>query len=220
MADLDELENVFDLLGAQLPDPFDRRDRRSDDLRERFHDDRPLMLVAVEGGTPVGGALAFRNPDGSATLRIAAVVERCRRRGVARRLVESVETAAGRLGVDRIGLGTDEAVDFWFHLGYQPRLLLQWADDPTRYDEESAAVLRGPLAGLRYRRSSFVGTPQLFVDLDEPRPDVRDLVDAMTTGCDVGFMMTKPISPGVASLPAMETAAAPPPSPGTLQCGN
>jgi hypothetical protein len=170
------------------------------------------MLVAVEHGTPVGGALAFRNPDGSATLRIAAVLEEWRGRGVARRLVEGVETAARGLGVDRIGLGTDEAVEFWFHLGYQPRLLLQWGYDPDRYDAESQAVLSGPLTGMRYRPSSFKGTPQLFVELDEPRPDLRGLVDDMTSGCHVGFMMSKPLAPGAAGSPAMETAAAPPPS--------
>lgn len=58
-------------------------------------------------------------------------------------------------------MGTDEAVGFWFHLGYTAILLFQWAYDGDLYEQESEAVLGGPLAGLRHWRSSFNDVPQL-----------------------------------------------------------
>lgn len=52
-------------------------------------------------------------------------------------------------------------------------------------------MLNGPLAGLRYWRSSFKDIPQLFVELDGPRLDLRYLLREMVSGCHVGFMMSK-----------------------------
>ena len=77
--DQPELADVFDLLGAQLPEPIDRTDRhRLGDLDVRFPADQELMVVAMAEGAPVGGVLAFRTDDGWATLRmvgVAVVVE-------------------------------------------------------------------------------------------------------------------------------------------------
>ncbi|MGH9277526.1 MAG: GNAT family N-acetyltransferase [Acidimicrobiales bacterium] len=187
----DELRVAFDLAGAELPEPIDHGDARFVDLDRRFPDDHALMVVATIDGTAVGGALAFRQDDGTACLRILAVVAEHRHRGIGRRLVEHIEAEARRNGAARIALGTDEAVGFWFHLGYQPHLLFQWVYDPERFGDESEAVLAGPLRGLKHWRSSFNEVPQLFVELDEPRLDLRHTLRESVTGAHVGFMMLK-----------------------------
>ncbi|MDQ3642307.1 MAG: GNAT family N-acetyltransferase [Actinomycetota bacterium] len=187
----EELGRVFDLLGAEVAERIDTRDFRFGDLDAHFPDDQPLMLVAVAESRPVGGALAFRNDNGWATLRIIAVVEAFRHRGIGRRLVERTESEARLLGVEGIGLGTGEAVGFWFHLGYTPNLLFQWVYEPDEYEHESEALLDGPLRGLHHWRSSFNDVPQLFVELDEPRLDLLAAVRDTVNGCHVGFMMSK-----------------------------
>jgi hypothetical protein len=63
-----------------------------------------------------------------------------------------------------VALGTDEAVGFWYHLGYTPNLLFQWVYDADLYETETDAMLSGPLAGLHFWRSSFDDVPQLFVN--------------------------------------------------------
>ncbi len=189
--DLGDLRAAFDLAGAQLPEPIDSGDHRIDDLVERFAADQPLMVVATVEGNVVGGALGFRNDNGTVTLRIIGVVSAFRHRGIGRRLVERVEAEARRLGALCVALGTDEAVGFWFHLGYTPNLLFQWVYDADLYETETDALLNGLLAGLHFWRSSFNGIPQLFVELDEPRLDLRHEVREAVTGCHVGFMMSK-----------------------------
>ena len=162
----EELGKVFDLLGAQVTTHLDTSDFRFADLDARFPNDQPLMLTADTESQPVGGALGFRNDHGVVVLRILAVVEAFRHRGIGRRLVERVESEARILGAERIALGTDEAVGFWFHLGYTPNLLFQWVYDQAVHDEESELLLAGPLTGLRHWRSSFNDVPQLYVELD------------------------------------------------------
>ena len=189
--DLAQLRAVFDLAGAQLPEPIDSGDHRIHDLVERFEADRPVMVVASAEGTSVGGALAFRNDNGTVTLRIIGVIPSFRHRGIGRRLVERVEAEARRLGAHCVALGTDEAIGFWYHLGYTPNLLFQWVYDADLYETETDAMLTGPLAGLHFWRSSFNDIPQLFVELDEPRLDLRHQVREAVTGCHVGFMMSK-----------------------------
>jgi GNAT superfamily N-acetyltransferase len=205
--DRDELRRVFDLLGGQMHPPIDTSDFRFRDLDSHFPDDRPIMVVAVAEGRPVGGALAFRNDNGVVTLRIIAVVEAFRHRGIGRRLVERVESEAQLLGVETIGLGTDEPeVGFYFHLDYTPNLLFQWAYGAELYEQESDAVLSGPLAGLRHWRSSFNDIPQLFVELDEPRLDLRNAGRDIVSACHVGFVMFKKL--GVASGGILTAGAA------------
>jgi DNA-binding transcriptional MerR regulator/predicted GNAT family acetyltransferase len=192
--DLVDLEAAFALAGAQLPEPIDGGDRRVDDLATRFPTDQPLMIVATAEAEAVGAALAFRTDDGAVTLRIVGVVPAFRHRGIGRRLVERVEAEARRLAGHTVALGTDEAVGFWYHLGYTPNLLFQWVYDADLCEAESEAMLNGPLAGLHFWRSSFDGIPQLFVELDEPRLDLRHQVRDAVSGCHVGFMMSKRLS--------------------------
>lgn len=193
--DGDELRQVFDLLGGEVVEQVDASDFRYGDLNSHFPADKALMVVAVAEGRPVGGALAFRNDNGWVTLRSIAVVAEFRHRGIGRRLVERIEAEARLLGVEAIGLGTDEPdVGFYFHLGYTANLLFQWAYDLELYEEESDAVLAGPLTGLRHWRSSFNDIPHLLVELDEPRLDLRNAVRDMVGGCHVGFMMPKKLS--------------------------
>ncbi|MCA1703646.1 MAG: GNAT family N-acetyltransferase [Actinobacteria bacterium] len=155
VADRYELEAVFELLGAQLPQPLGAHDWRADDLVARFPLDQSLMLVARQAAEAVGGALAFRHDNGTVTLRIIAVVGPFRHRGIGRLLAERIEAQARLLAAARIALGTDETVGFWYHLGYTPFLLLQWVYDAELYEQEAQVVMAGPLAGLDYRRSSF-----------------------------------------------------------------
>jgi GNAT superfamily N-acetyltransferase len=127
---LQELARVFDLAGAQLPQPLTRQDRRFTELARRFPADRPLMLLAEDQGRIVGGALAFRtdpdSPAGGVTLRLVAVTPAYRGKGLGRRLLQQVEAAAIRLGTFEISLGaSDAARGFYLHLGYSGRARLR-----------------------------------------------------------------------------------------------
>src|SRR6266540_840793 len=60
VASLQELAQVFDLAGAQLPQRPTAQDRPFAELARRFPADGSLMLLAEDQGRIVGGALAFR----------------------------------------------------------------------------------------------------------------------------------------------------------------
>lgn len=116
---LEELVDVFDVIGAQLPQRLTHDYRRFADLVRRLAEDRGLMLVVEDQGRIIGGALAFRRNPGGVTLRIIGLEASARRRGLGRRLVEKIEQQAARLGVGTISLGADDAVGFYTHLGYR-----------------------------------------------------------------------------------------------------
>jgi hypothetical protein len=98
------------------------------------------------------------------------------------------------LGATRISLGADAEAGFYVRHGYQTMLLLQWAYDPSRCDAEVGALTAGPLQEIIWRRESFGGVPQLFVELDEPSPVVRAQVQDLVSGAHVGYCMTKAIN--------------------------
>jgi hypothetical protein len=58
---------------------------------------------------------------------------------------------------------------------------------------EVEALTAGPVREMAWRRESFDGVPQLFVDLDEPSPVVRAQVQDLVSGAHVGYCMTKAI---------------------------
>jgi GNAT superfamily N-acetyltransferase len=130
VASLQELAQVFDLAGAQLPQPLTRQDRRLAELARRFPADRPLMLVAEGQDRIVGGALAFRTnpaaPAGGVTPRLIGLVPAHRGKGLGRRLLEAVEGAALRLGALEISLGASGAErGFYLRMGYTGRARLR-----------------------------------------------------------------------------------------------
>jgi DNA-binding transcriptional MerR regulator len=191
----DELESVFDLLGRQFEPPFDHTDRtRYLDVAVAFADQRGLLLVAEVDGREVGGALGFL-VDRHTTLRVLAVADGHRRQGIGRALLQRFESAAGRLGATDVSLGADDvAAGFYVRHGYRTLLLLQWANDPSHYEDDVQALLNGPLAEMDHTRESFRGIPQLFVTLDEPDPTVRATALDIVHGAHVGYCMTRSIS--------------------------
>jgi GNAT superfamily N-acetyltransferase len=168
--DRDELRRLFDVLGAEVAERIDSRDFRSDDLDTHFPDDRRLMPAAIAEDDPVGGALAFRNDDNSAFLRIIAVVEGFRHRGIGRRRVERVESEARLLGMEPVGLGTDEAVSFWFHLGYTPNLLSSESRGRAEQSERVSPA-RPPPSGVAGTRAASQLVPPLTAGCRIPRPE-------------------------------------------------
>jgi GNAT superfamily N-acetyltransferase len=130
VASLQELAQVFDLVGAQLPQRLTRHDRRLVELARRFPADRSLMLVAEGQGGIVGGALAFRtdpaSPACGVTLRLIGLAPAHRGKGLGRRLLEEIEAAALRLGASEISLGASVAErGFYLRLGYAGRTRLR-----------------------------------------------------------------------------------------------
>ena len=130
VASLQELAQVFELAGAQLPQRLTRHDRRLAELARRFPADRTLMLVAEDQGGIVGGALAFRSDPAAAacgvTLRLIGVAPAHRGKGPGRRLVEGVEAAARRLGASEISLGASGGQrGFYLRMGYSGRARLR-----------------------------------------------------------------------------------------------
>src|SRR6266545_7454718 len=126
VASLQELAQVFELAGAQLPQPLTRWDRRLAELARRFPADRSLMLVAEDQARIVGGALAFRtdpaSPACGVTLRLIAVTPAYRGKDLGRRLVEEVEAAAIQLGTSEINLGASGTERrFYLRMGYSGR---------------------------------------------------------------------------------------------------
>jgi DNA-binding transcriptional MerR regulator/GNAT superfamily N-acetyltransferase len=189
-----ELVTAFDAAGAQFDPAIDHTgQRRFADLERAYPADRELLLVAEEGGSVVGAAMGFVSSGSEVTLRILAVTAACRRRGIGRALLRTFEGSALRLGATRISLGADAEAGFYVRHGYQTMLLLQWAHDPSRFDAEVEALTAGPVREMTWHRDSFGGVPQLFVDLDEPSPIVRDQVQDLVCGAHVGYCMTKAI---------------------------
>ncbi len=154
VASLQELARVFDLVGAQFPQPLTRHDRRLAELARRFPADRPLMLLAEDQGRIVGGALAFRtdpaSPAGGVTLRIIGLAPAYRGTGLGRRLLQQVEAAARRLGASAIRLGASGPErGFYLRLGYagQARMRKQLPQSLAAHPE-----WRHHLEELRRRR--------------------------------------------------------------------
>jgi DNA-binding transcriptional MerR regulator len=190
-----ELVTAFDVAGAQFDPAIDHADqRRFAELEAAYPGERELLLVAEESGSVVGAAMGFTSPWPEVTLRILAVAAGRRRRGIGRALLRAFEAGALRLGAARISLGADAEAGFYIRHGYQTMLLLQWAYDPGRFDAEVEALAAGPAKEMTWRRSSFGGVPQLFVDLDEPNPVVRAQVQDLVSGAHVGYCMTKAIN--------------------------
>ncbi len=189
-----ELVSAFDVAGAQFDPVIEHTDqRRFADLQAAYPGKRELLLVAEENGSVVGAAMGFVSSGREVTLRILAVAAGRRRRGIGRALLRAFEASALRLGGARISLGADTEAGFYIRHGYQTMLLLQWAYDPGRFDAEVAALTAGPVKEMTWRRDSFGGVPQLFVDLDEPSPVVRAQVQDLVCGAHVGYCMTKAI---------------------------
>jgi DNA-binding transcriptional MerR regulator len=188
----DELDGVFDLLGAQFQPRFDRSDgSRFDELARAFPDQLSMMLVAEQNGSPIGGALGFKTDEAAATLRVLAVVRPWRRQGVGRALLRAFEGGSRLLGVERVSLGANEEVGFYVRHGYQTMLLAQWVYDAAGYEREVSALLAGPLNGADHSRETFNSVPQLFASLDEPTPAVLAEVGDLAPGAHVGYCMTR-----------------------------
>jgi DNA-binding transcriptional MerR regulator/GNAT superfamily N-acetyltransferase len=190
-----ELVTAFDVAGAQFDPAIDHTDQgRFAALQAAYPGERELLLVAEESGSVVGAAMGFMSCGPDVTLRILAVAAGRRRRGIGRALLRAFEANAVRSGATRISLGADAEAGFYIRHGYQTMLLLQWVYDPGRFDAEAAALTAGPVKEMTWRRSSFGGVPQLFVDLDEPNPVVRAQVQDLVCGAHVGYCMTKTMS--------------------------
>jgi GNAT superfamily N-acetyltransferase len=191
-----ELVTAFDAAGAQFDPVIDHTDQRcfAELKGAAYPGERELLLVAEESGSAAGAAMGFMSSGTEVTLRILAVAAGRRRQGIGRALLRAFEASALRLGAARISLGADAEAGFYVRHGYQTMLLLQWAYDPGRFDAEVEALAAGPVKEMAWHRDSFGGVPQLFVDLDEPSPVVRDQVQDLVCGAHVGYCMTKAIS--------------------------
>jgi DNA-binding transcriptional MerR regulator/ribosomal protein S18 acetylase RimI-like enzyme len=197
-----ELVAAFDIAGACGPGrAIDHTDQRFADLEAAYPGERELLLVAEESGSVVGAAMGFVSAGSEVTLRILAVAADRRRRGIGRALLQAFEVSALHLGATRISLGADADAGFYIRHGYRTMLLLQWGYDPSLFDAEVQALAAGPVKEMNWRRSSFEGVPQLFVDLDEPSPVVRAQVQDLVSGAHVGYCMTKAINMSAAPGP-------------------
>src|SRR6185312_2043749 len=141
----EELEAVYDLLGAKFDPATDHTDEhRFLELAAAFPAQAGLLLVAEEAGSAVGGALGFLGSEGNATLRILAIVETRRRAGIGRSLLRAFEAGVANLGGIRVSLGADQEAGFYLRHGYETLLLLQWVHDPSRFEAEVTMLQNGP----------------------------------------------------------------------------
>jgi len=87
------------------------------------------------------------------TLRLVVLTPEHRGRGLGRRLLEEVETAAKRLGALEISLGASGTErGFYLHLGYSGRARLGKQLPRSSAGERPAQGWRRELAQLRQRR--------------------------------------------------------------------
>ncbi len=147
---VDELAAVFDVMGAQFRPVRTRADRSFADLARLFPERRPVMLLAEDQGTIVGGA----HIGPRETLSIA-LKPQARGQGLGRRLVETLEEAAARLGCRRINLGgvTEDTRGFYLRLGYHGRGSMMSKGLGLSALQRNPGGWRRDLAELRTRRA-------------------------------------------------------------------
>lgn len=118
-----ELALAFEVAGAQFDPAFTSADDRFLDLRRRWPEDRPLMVVAHDRGGVVGSALGFRAGNGLAVLRTIGLDPAIRRQGLGRRFVETLVMEAMALGCQTVVAGGLEAgtKGFYERLGFHGR---------------------------------------------------------------------------------------------------
>jgi GNAT superfamily N-acetyltransferase len=166
VASLQELAQVFDLAGAQLPQRPTAQDRRFAELARRFPADGSLMLLAEDQGRIVGGALALRTDPapvaGGVTLRLVGVAPAHRGKGLGSRLLEGVEAAATRLGTSEVSLGASGAKrGFYLRMGYAGRARLRKQLPPSsNAGRRRAEGWRRDLDRLRQRRQRRLAARQ------------------------------------------------------------
>lgn len=152
-----ELAAAFDVMGAQMTPRITHDDRRFQDLDRRFDEDRTLMLVVEDRGSILGGALAFRR--GAVTVRMIGLDARVRGKGLGRRLMETIELEAMRLGAGGINLGASaEAKGFYVRLGYAGRgvMMHKGLPLPGRFLEARLRNLRDSAAGSGGAGAAFL----------------------------------------------------------------
>jgi ribosomal protein S18 acetylase RimI-like enzyme len=102
-----------------VPRPTDRPDA----LHRRLDRDRDLFILAWDGPRLIGSLMGGWDGWRGQMYRLA-VDPAYRRQGIARRLVESVETRLRALGAERITslvfVHEPGAADFWRRAGYAP----------------------------------------------------------------------------------------------------
>ncbi len=105
-------------------------------LRLRLERDAGLFLLAWDGDRLIGSLMGGWDGWRGNLYRLVVLPE-YRRRGVARRLVEAVETRLRALGAERVTslIFVDEpgAVEFWNSVGYEPDpFVARYAKDLTQ----------------------------------------------------------------------------------------
>lgn len=139
-----ELDEVLAVVGAEFTPAIEVTDRRFAELRAHQADDGRLMLVVAGPAGTVGGALGFRQEDGTCILRTIALVPSARGRGLGRRLVETLEAEALEMGCLALVAGGIPAgtKGFYARLGFHGRGSTMRLDLPPP----------GPVRDLRLRR--------------------------------------------------------------------
>lgn len=122
VASVGELLRTKQMIAAQFPPRRSSRLESLAVLKERFEENRTLMLAAELGGAIVGGALAHRAGDAVEVDAIALKPE-ARRLGIGRQLMEAIESEGIRLGAQAIFLGgaNPENRGFYWRLGFAGR---------------------------------------------------------------------------------------------------
>jgi len=146
---IEELGVLFDVVAAQFEPPLPR-DRRFDEVVDRWESAQRMSFCIVEGDAIVGGVLAMAF-DQVVTIRAIAVPESDRGLGVGRRLVELVELEAMDGPCLMLALGSvDDARGFYDKLGFRGRHSGRSKDLPPlgRLRDRRVASLRAALGDL------------------------------------------------------------------------
>lgn len=139
--EVSELEDLYLAIGRQFGDSWDVSDRRLDEPRLRFENDRQLMLALWDGTSVRGGVIAFG--EDVVTVRAIGIDVELRGHGHGRRLLELIEARALVRGSRRIALGAaEQARGFYERMGYRGKHAMRSKELPPMGAVRSRLVAR------------------------------------------------------------------------------
>lgn len=121
-----------------------------------------LLAVALDDERVVGAV----GSDGSG-INVVGVDPAYRGQGIARRLLGAAEDTLRQRGASSVGLGAvDDAVGLYLRCGYVPQLLVQFGSEVKGRQRMVQELLTGPLRDREVVQTEYLGSPQLWVQVD------------------------------------------------------
>jgi len=178
-------KQVFGVAGERHS-PAYSREKWLERMRSPYND---MMLYAESGGEIAGIVFGRAENEHNATVGPVAVDERCRKHGVAKELMLTLEQRASAHGIHNLALGAVESAEgFYQKLGYAGFLLIQ-------SEKHSVDELLALNTGYRVRYTNVYEGVVSQVGLDLPVPDraLQLRYETELPGCFTQMVFSKTI---------------------------